>query len=202
VKRNQNLVQYSRQLRAKVGDLPVAAVVLTAVHLEVVNQHFWPDFPYPDLRDLYDVWMPMAYWTQRTSPYDSGYKYAKESVDRLRNDLGQPDAPVAPIGGLADDMTTAQMADFAKALKDMGALGGSFYDWNSMSPDKQAQAHQLFTKGTASALPAPPAVKQHPTAAQLAEMDTTPPDTSPPGSTAGSADGTDPSSTTTTTPAG
>jgi len=178
VKRNENLVRYSKQLRARVGDLPVAAVVLTAVHLEVVNPRFWPDFPYRDLRDLYDVWMPMAYWTDRVDPYDDGYTYAKESVDRLRNDLDQADAPVAPVGGLAEQMTDRQITDFGRALKDMGALGGSFYDWNTMAPDKQAVAHQLFTKGSASSLPAPPPVKQHPTADQL--VGTTTPGTGEP----------------------
>jgi hypothetical protein len=182
-KRNANLVQYSRALRARVGDLPVAAVVLTAVHLEVVNPRFWPEFPYRDLRDLYDVWMPMAYWTLRNAPYDNAYNYTKESVDRLRNDLGQSDAPVAPVGGIADEMTDQQVADFGRALRAVDALGGSFYDWNTMAPGKQAAANRLFSSGPASSLPAPPAVKEHPPPDQLVTTTTAPPDTPPPDTT-------------------
>jgi hypothetical protein len=179
-KRNDNLVRYSQRLRAKAGDIPIAAVVLTAVHLEVVNQRFWPDFPYRDLRDLYDVWMPMAYWTVRNAPYDGGYTYAKESVDRLRNDLDQQDAPVAPVGGIADEASSSQITDFGKALRDTGAIGGSFYDWNTLAPGKQATAQQVFAKGAAASLPAPPPVKAHPDPEQLLTESTTPPKTEPP----------------------
>jgi hypothetical protein len=196
-KRNANLVQYSRALRAKVGDLPVAAVVLTAVHLEVVNPRFWPEFPYRDLRDLYDVWMPMAYWTLRNAPYDNAYNYVKESVDRLRNDLDQPDAPVAPVGGIADEMTTEQVTNFGRALHEVGALGGSFYDWNTMAPGKQAAAQSLFSTGSASSLPAPPAVKQHPSPDQLVTTTTAPPATAPPGTAPAD---TDPTTATTAAP--
>lgn len=155
-RRNDALVRFSQALRSKVTDEPIAAVVLTAVHLEVINTNFWPDFPYAAIRDQFDVWMPMAYWTMRSDPYRDGYKYAKESVDRLRNDLGKPDALVAPIGGISDEMTGVQISDFASALRDMSAIGGSFYDWNTMDSEKQALVTELFTKGPASALPKPP----------------------------------------------
>ena len=180
VQRNDALVRYSQALRARVGDAPVAAVVLTAVHLEVINPRFWPDFPYRALRDLYDVWMPMAYWTVRADPYKDGYRYVKESVDRLRTDLGQPDVPVAPVGGVADEVTNEQMAGYAKALADTGAVGGSLYDWNTMAPGKQAFLAQLFSHGPAASLPVPPAVKRHPAP--------DPPPGTGPGATAGGAE--------------
>jgi hypothetical protein len=154
--RNANLIAFSHGLREAVPDAPIGAVILSSVHLEVVNTNFWPAFPYAEIGSSYDVWMPMAYWTIRLAPYDDGYLYAKESVDRLRADLGDPAALMAPIGGIADEMTDEHMDQFAAALSDVGAIGGSFYNWNTMAPGKQARAHDLFTSGRASALPSPP----------------------------------------------
>jgi hypothetical protein len=179
VKRNRNLVWYSRELRRQVGDLPVAAVVLTAVHLEVVNPRFWPDFPYRDLAELYDIWMPMAYWTTREEPYADGYNYAKESVDRLRADLGKPDAPVAPVGGIADEMTNEQVREFVQALVDMHAIGGSFYDWNTTAPFQQSLIHRLFASGAAASLPPAPPVGPHPEIPYEPPPPTEPPPTEP-----------------------
>jgi hypothetical protein len=154
--RNEALVRFSRALRGRAPDAPVAAVVLSPVHLEVINPTLWPSFPYAELRELYDVWMPMAYWTLRVDPYGDGYRYVRESVDRLRADLGGAPVVVAPIGGISDEMTETQIAEFGGALRDIGAIGGSFYDWATMAPGKQAAVQQLFAKGAASALPAPP----------------------------------------------
>lgn len=155
-KRNAALVDFSQQLRREVTDRPIAAVVLTAVHLDVVNPRFWPDFPYGELADLYDVWMPMAYWTMRTGDYHNSYNYTRESVERLRDHLGRPDAVVAPIGGIADETDDDQIVHFGDALVDTRAIGGSFYDWNTMAPNKQALAARLFGSGRASTLPAAP----------------------------------------------
>ena len=155
-RRNDNLVRFSERVRAAVGDEPLGAIILSAVHLEVINPNFWPAMPYDALKRLYDVWLPMAYWTLRLAPYDDGYTYAKESVDRLRADLGDPAALMAPIGGIADEMTEAQMDGFARALVDTGSVGGSFYNWNTTAPGLQAKARDLFTTGPAGALPPAP----------------------------------------------
>jgi hypothetical protein len=174
VARSANLIAFSQGLRAAVPDEPIAAVILSAVHLEVVNTNFWPAFPYAEIGSSYDVWMPMAYWTIRLSPYEDGYRYAKESVDRLRADLGDPGALMAPIGGIADEMTDEHMDQFAAALSDVDAIGGSFYNWNTMAPGKQARAQELFSSGRASALPAPP-VAGSPTPTPAPTAPVTPP---------------------------
>ena len=163
-RRNDNLVLFSQRVRAVVGDEPIGAIILSAVHLEVINEKFWPAMPYDRLRPLYDVWLPMAYWTLRVAPYDDGYAYVKESVDRLRADLADPGALMAPIGGIADEMSEAQMDNYAKALVDTGSIGGSFYNWNTTAPGLQAKARDLFTTGPASGLPPVPARSHRPAA--------------------------------------
>ncbi len=65
--RNQRLVDLSQRLRTEVGSETLGAIVLPPVLTEVVNPQRWPDFPWPQLAPLYDVWLPMSYWTFRTS---------------------------------------------------------------------------------------------------------------------------------------
>ncbi|HVM39871.1 MAG TPA: hypothetical protein VM618_03705, partial [Acidimicrobiia bacterium] len=64
--RNRRLVEFSRAVRSQIGDAALGAIVLPTVLLEVVNPDFWPDFPWRELAPVYDVWLPMAYWTDRT----------------------------------------------------------------------------------------------------------------------------------------
>lgn len=151
VVRNANLVAYSQALHERVGDVPLGAVVLSPVHLEVVNPAFWPEFPYQALRPFYDVWLPMSYWTVRTGEWRDGGRYTAENVARLRANLGEP-LLVAPVGGIADEATEGDLAGFARAVRESGSIGGSVYDWTTMSPGKQALLRELFTTGVASSL--------------------------------------------------
>ena len=138
VERNRRLVELSARLSDDdvVGDgEAVGAIVLPAVQLEVINPTLWPDFPYRELAPHYDVWMPMAYWTFRSE--ESGYrvaeKYTAESIERLRTNLGDPDAVVHPIGGIGDRATEADYAGFLRAIEEQRAVGGSIYDARTMS---------------------------------------------------------------------
>src|SRR2546430_587381 len=79
---------------------PLAAIVLSPVHLEVVNPAYWPNFPWRAIAPSYDAWLPMTYWTERTTK--SGYReaapYGDETVRRLRADGGAPRAPPHVLG--------------------------------------------------------------------------------------------------------
>lgn len=153
--RSERLVQLSERIDAIAGDMPVAAIVLPAVQIEVVNPRYWPDFPYQRIAPHYDIWMPMAYWTFRDAPYDDGDDFVVESVERLRNNLGDEGALVAPIGGIGDLVTGEHVDQFAQALADVGAVGGSYYDWATLSPERRAEVQASFVDGPASDLPRP-----------------------------------------------
>ncbi len=132
--RNRRAVAFARQTRAIVGDsMPVAAIVYPAVQLEVLNTTLWPDFPYRQVARYADAWMPMAYYTYRSSESGlrSAYRYAVDSVDRLRRNLGDAAAPVHIIGGLAEDSTPDDYLDLERAARATDALGWSVYDYAS-----------------------------------------------------------------------
>jgi hypothetical protein len=133
--RNSRLVELSERLRAEVGDDALGAIVLPPVQLEVVNEQLWPEFPWRRLHDLYDVWMPMDYWTFRTeaSGYRDAFRYTEENLRRLAGNVEDPDPVVHPIGGIGDAATEDDYAGFVRALDQGGAVGGSVYDFRTTS---------------------------------------------------------------------
>lgn len=127
--RTRRIVDLSERLRAEVGDdKALAAITLSSVHLEVVNPDFWPGYPWAELADIYDVVMPMAYWSIRQGDLRAGFRYIDENLARLRTSIGE-DAPIHPIGGIADGVTIADLEGMVTAIRDRGAIGGSLYDW-------------------------------------------------------------------------
>jgi hypothetical protein len=131
--RNAALVDLSRRVRKAAGDRPVGAIVLEPVFLEVVSPDYWPDFPWRRLSSLYDVWLPMSYWTNRSSDsgYKEGFRYTDENIRRLRNNLGERRAPVHAIGGLAEGAQVKDYQGFLRAVEKADAIGWSIYDYNT-----------------------------------------------------------------------
>jgi hypothetical protein len=130
--RNRRTVAFSRQVRALVGDeMPVAAIVYPAVQLEVLNTTLWPGFPYEGVNRYVDLWMPMSYYTYRSteSGLRSAYLYTVDSVDRLRQRVGDDQVPVHLIGGLAEASTPDDYLDLERAARATDALGWSVYDY-------------------------------------------------------------------------
>src|SRR5262249_38134603 len=125
----------STRVRADLGDQAVGAIVMPPVQLEVVNPGFWPGFPWQELAPLYDVWLPMNYWIERTaaSGYRDPARYTAEHLARLRGAV-DGDASIHVIGGLGEDLAAGDVDAFAKALHDHGAVGGSLYDWATLTP--------------------------------------------------------------------
>jgi hypothetical protein len=131
--RSARLVDLSRRLRAAVGDAALSAIPLPPVLIETVNPRYWPNFPWRELAPLYDVWMPMGYWTFRTqsSGYRNAYRYTEENVRRMRINLGLPDAVVHPIGGTDNKSSDEDYRNFVRACVDTRSIGGSIYDWRT-----------------------------------------------------------------------
>ena len=145
--RNRRLVQMSKDLRAAVGpDMAIAAIVLSPIGLVTFKPTYWPDFPWRDLAPLYDVWMPMGYWTFRrdeTPEWDDADRYTNANFDLLVELTGQPNPKVHTIGGLSEDMTPGQAADMVDAIVSHGGIGGSLYSWPGTDTDEWAALRPL-----------------------------------------------------------
>jgi len=131
--RNRRLVGLAQALRVELPGRVLSAIVLEPVLLENVNPNYWPGFPWAELAPLFDVWQPMAYWSNRrsSSGYRDGYAYTAANIDRVRALIGQPDAVVHPIGGIGDRISAADIDAMVRAAGERRAIGGSIYDYRT-----------------------------------------------------------------------
>jgi hypothetical protein len=135
--RTARLVEISERLDAAYPGAVLGAITLPPVATEILNPAYWPGHPWGALGQHYDVFLPMAYWGNRTpeSGWWDGYRYTAENIDLVRSLTGRPDVPVHPIGGVGTDITGAQIDGMVRASAERGAIGGSIYDWYTTAAD-------------------------------------------------------------------
>lgn len=56
-------------------------------------------------------------------------------MNRLRANLGLPNALVHPIGGIGDRTTAVDVAGYRTAVNDTDSIGASLYDWRTTRPE-------------------------------------------------------------------
>jgi hypothetical protein len=126
--RNKRLLSLSAALRATVGpDYPLGAIVPSAVGMEL-HPRYWPGFPYVQLRQSLDVFLPMAYFTYRVKGRSASARYVMRSLALLRAGAGA-DVPVHVIGGVAGYASRADVLGFMDAVARCGPAGYSLYDF-------------------------------------------------------------------------
>ena len=121
--RNRRVAEYSRKLRAA-SDIPLAAIVYPPTQLQR-RPGLWPDYPWEVFGRYYDIVMPMAYWTFRTSNPKAAADYTTRNAMLSRQWTGRP---THVIGGLAEDANPAEIGAYVKAIIESGSVGGSIYD--------------------------------------------------------------------------
>jgi hypothetical protein len=100
---------------------------------DVLNTAYWSDFPWRELGDLYDVWLPMAYWSNRSDEqFGDPYRYVSENIPRVRRHLGDPCAVVSVVGGYGLQQTAEDYRAMARAATEQHAIGISVWDWPTM----------------------------------------------------------------------
>ncbi len=135
VARNRALIDLAHRARRVVTRVPLGAIVLEPVLIEDVNRNYWPNFPWRALRKDFDVWLPMSYWTNRStaSGWKDAFRYVDENVKRVRADLHDPRAAVHVVGGIGDHAEAREYARFVAAAKKNRAIGWSIYDYVTTS---------------------------------------------------------------------
>jgi hypothetical protein len=125
--RNRRLMLLSRRIRGVVGpSYPLGAIVPDDVSTTLLNG-LWPFFPYASVARVYDVFLPMAYSTNRGHASSFVYPYTRANMQLIRARSGRPRMPIHVIGGLANRMGRAEDAAAIRAARDGGAIGASFY---------------------------------------------------------------------------
>ena len=138
--RNLRTIDYSKQLRRGAGLLyPLGAITITPTSLEY-NPNRWPNFPWAQIKSLYNVFMPMNYWTGRSTDPKFAADITRQNVEKTKALTGKP---VNIIGGLAEQADVSQVAAYVNALRSSGAIGGGVYDFKTTRSDVWGELRKL-----------------------------------------------------------
>lgn len=130
--RSRRAVEYSTRLRQRLGSAyPLSAIVIPPTSLER-NPQRWPAFPWAELSGLYDVFMPMNYWTANQRHPAGAKDLTSRNVSEVRRLTGKP---VHIIGGLGADADEPQVVAYTQAALEAGSIGGGLYDFQTTRPE-------------------------------------------------------------------
>jgi hypothetical protein len=141
--RTARLRDLSEAIREAVGeDYPLGAIVPSPRGMKK-HPDYWPSFPWADLHRLYDVFVPMTYFTWRTSGMDGARSYSTSNVRIIRREVEDRNVPIHVIGGISEESTTAEARGFVRAVRELGVLGGSYYDFPGTTPGQWAELARI-----------------------------------------------------------
>jgi hypothetical protein len=141
--RTARLRDLSRAIREAAGTgFPLGAIVPSPRGMQK-HPDYWPGFPWADLYRLYDVFVPMTYFTWRTEGPAGARAYSAGNVRIVRRAVGDRSVPIHVIGGISDESTVAEARGFVRALRELGVLGGSYYDFVGTTPGQWAELSRI-----------------------------------------------------------
>jgi hypothetical protein len=130
--RSARLLDISRRLRTFAGgDYPLGGIIPSPRGM-VVHRDYWPDFPYAELAAIYDVIMPMSYFTWNHPTGPSTHLYLTQNIRIIRREVGSDQVPIHVIGGIAQEANIEQTEAFVHVLRERGAVGGSYYTYTGV----------------------------------------------------------------------
>jgi hypothetical protein len=131
--RNARLRRLSERIRAYVGHkYPLGACTPSPAGM-AKNATYWPGFPFKMLAGIYDVFVPMGYYTYHGDGYANAYSDTRDNIRIIREKTGRPTVPIHVIAGDAAKSSVTETTAYVRALRENGALGGSMYDWATTS---------------------------------------------------------------------
>jgi hypothetical protein len=126
--RSAQLVLLAKRLRAAAPELTLGAIIPAPRGMQRLSW-YWPGFPFAQLAETFDVFLPMGYFTYRSHRARFSGTYTSANISLLREWTGDPALPVHAIGGLARDASPAQVREFVKAARTGDVIGSSLYDF-------------------------------------------------------------------------
>lgn len=139
--RTRRLLSLSDRLRRAAGDAYPLGAIIPSPRAMQRNATYWPHFPYRQLAERYDVFLPMTYFTWRVSGPAGARSYTVGNIHIIREETGDPSVPIHVIGGIAGGANANETAGFVQAVRERGVIGASYYtfpliragDWRSLS---------------------------------------------------------------------
>jgi len=122
----------SEKIRGLVGrSYPLGAIIPAPVGISR-KKGYWDGFPYTELAQTYNVFVPMTYYTFH-GPGTQAYAYMLDNVRILRAQKGCSSTPIHLIGGLTETSSLSGVRGFLRAAQETHPLGVSLYDWAGTS---------------------------------------------------------------------
>jgi len=134
VRRTSRLLSLSERLRTAVGPGYALGAIIPSPRRLQDDVLYWPHFPYQRLTDVYDVFLPMTYFTFRVTGRSGARWYTAGNIDIIRQQTGNRSVPIHVIGGIGGDATEAETAGFVDAVRGRRAIGGSYYTFPITRP--------------------------------------------------------------------
>jgi hypothetical protein len=131
--RNADLKRLSDRIRSAAGpSYPLGAIIPSPVGL-ARSHSSWANFPYTMLAGVYDVFVPMGYYTYHGSSAGAALSDVRDNLRILRSKPGCADVPVHLIGGIAENSSDAQTKAFVDGVLRGDCIGASLYGWAGTS---------------------------------------------------------------------
>ncbi|MGH2684970.1 MAG: hypothetical protein ACRDJP_05855 [Actinomycetota bacterium] len=156
-RRSKRMLSLSRKIRSRVGgDYTLGAIIPSPVGIQIAGKRYWPRFPYDGLEEIYDVFVPMGYFTYHVNGPEKVHDETARNVEIIREQTGNPTVPIHLIGGVADDASGAEVDAFVRAVREHGIVGASIYNWSLTRPHDWAPLEMVPTNPVQSpSLPLP-----------------------------------------------
>ncbi len=137
--RTRRVLALSKKIRAKVGGkYPLGACIMSPAGM-TKSPSIWPGFPYAGLAAIYDVFLPMGYYTYHGDGPVNAYRDTRDNIRIIREQTGRPSIPINVIGGDAHNSSLGETTAYVHALRENGVLGGGLYDWRTTAAADWAQ---------------------------------------------------------------
>lgn len=123
--RNDRLLALSRRIRNAAG----WSYPLSAITPDPIASTYWPSFPWKQTARIYDVIVPMGYFTFRAHGFKEVREYTADNIEKIRDETEDRDIPIHVIGGIADAAGPTDLKGFVKASRENEVMGASLYDY-------------------------------------------------------------------------
>ena len=141
-RRNNRLRTLSKRIRAAVGkSYPLGACTPSPAGM-AMHTSYWPGFPFKMLAGIYNVFVPMGYYTYHGDGYGNAYRDTRDNIRIIREKTGRPGVPIHVIAGESSKSSGSETTAYVRALREYGALGGSMYDWPGTNDGQLARSAQ------------------------------------------------------------
>jgi hypothetical protein len=127
--RSDRAVQLTRSVRRA---LP-RSMALGAITIDPVGGRYWNGYPFARLAPEVDVFLPMEYFTSRTTGAANVARYSAANVREIRRRVGLSTFAVHPIGGESRYASLPELHAFLRSSTASRALGVSLWEYGETS---------------------------------------------------------------------